>query len=103
MMELMQAVQNFLGPVWLPLWTVVKILAIVVPIMLTVAYLTLAERKVIGFMQIRIGPNRVGPFGLLQPIADGVKLFFKDKTAKTKFSECTITGASESDINIIVY
>jgi len=88
MMELMQAVQNFLGPVWLPLWTVVKILAIVVPIMLTVAYLTLAERKVIGFMQIRIGPNRVGPYGLLQPIADGVKLFFKEiiiPTGSSKF------------------
>jgi len=87
-MELMQAVQNFLGPVWLPLWTVVKILAIVVPIMLTVAYLTLAERKVIGFMQIRIGPNRVGPYGLLQPIADGVKLFFKEiiiPTGSSKF------------------
>ena len=92
MMELLQmlqqAGQDLLGPVWLPLWTLVKILAIVVPIMLTVAYLTLAERKVIGFMQIRIGPNRVGPYGLLQPIADGVKLFFKEiiiPTGSSKF------------------
>ena len=92
MMELLQmlqqAGQDLLGPVWLPLWTLVKILVIVVPIMLTVAYLTLAERKVIGFMQIRIGPNRVGPFGLLQPIADGVKLFFKEiiiPTGSSKF------------------
>ena len=92
MMELLQmlqqAGQDMLGPVWLPLWTLVKILAIVVPIMLTVAYLTLAERKVIGFMQIRIGPNRVGPYGLLQPIADGVKLFFKEiiiPTGSSKF------------------
>jgi len=82
MMELLQTLelagQNLLGPFWLPVWTVVKILLIVLPIMGAVAYLTLAERKVIGYMQIRIGPNRVGYYGLLQPIADGVKLFFKE-------------------------
>jgi NADH-quinone oxidoreductase subunit H len=60
------------------LWTLTKILAIVVPIILCVAYLTLAERKVIGFMQLRIGPNRVGPKGLLQPFADVLKLLFKE-------------------------
>ena len=59
-------------------WTLVKIMAIVVPLMLGVAYLTYAERKVIGWMQVRIGPNRVGPFGLLQPIADGLKLLMKE-------------------------
>ncbi|MDO9101324.1 MAG: NADH-quinone oxidoreductase subunit NuoH [Candidatus Nitrotoga sp.] len=78
MTELLQYLQNLLGVAWLPIWTLVKILVIVVPIMLTVAYLTLAERKVIGYMQVRIGPNRVGYFGLLQPLADGLKLLLKE-------------------------
>lgn len=60
------------------LWTLAKILAIVVPIILSVAYLTLAERKVIGYMQLRIGPNRVGYKGLLQPFADVLKLLVKE-------------------------
>ena len=59
-------------------WTLLKIIALVVPLMLGVAYLTYAERKVIGWMQVRIGPNRVGFQGLLQPIADAVKLLMKE-------------------------
>lgn len=54
------------------------IMLIIVPLMLGVAYLTYAERKIIGYIQIRIGPNRVGPIGLLQPIADGLKLALKE-------------------------
>ena len=55
-----------------------KIGAIVAPLLAAVAYLTYAERKIIGYMQVRLGPNRVGPAGLLQPIADAVKLMFKE-------------------------
>lgn len=59
-------------------WTLIKIIAIVGPLLLAIAYLTYAERKVIGYMQARIGPNRVGIWGLLQPVADGLKLLFKE-------------------------
>src|SRR3546814_4006345 len=57
---------------------VAQILAIVLPLLVAVAYLTLAERKVIAAMQMRKGPNVVGPFGLLQPLADGLKLLMKE-------------------------
>src|SRR3954471_22418156 len=69
---------SWLGAAWPVTWTLIKIVAVVLPLMLCVAYLTLWERKAIGWSQIRPGPNRVGPLGLLQPIADAVKLIFKE-------------------------
>ena len=79
----MEWFQELLGPAWLTVWTLVKIILIVLPLLIAVAYLTYAERKIIGYMQIRIGPNRVGFFGyrlvgLGQPIADAVKLMTKE-------------------------
>ncbi len=66
------------GYVWPTIWIAIKIIVIVVPLLLAVAYLTYAERKVIAAMHLRKGPNVVGPFGLLQPLADGLKLFLKE-------------------------
>jgi len=66
--------------------TLLKIVAILAPLMLSVAYLTYAERKIIGYIQVRIGPNRVGPKGWLQPIADAVKLMFKEIVIPTNAS-----------------
>lgn len=78
----MDALLNYFSGVfgysWPLVWTLVKIVAIVLPLLLGVAYLTFWERKIIGWMQVRIGPNRVGPWGLIQPIADGVKLLLKE-------------------------
>ncbi len=62
----------------------IKAFALIIPLMLMVAYFTYAERKVIGYMQLRLGPNRVGPKGWLQPIADAVKLMFKEIIFPTK-------------------
>lgn len=71
----MQAWIDYLMP---SLETLLKILMVIVPLLVAVAYLTYAERKVIAGMQMRKGPNVVGPFGLLQPLADGLKLFVKE-------------------------
>ena len=68
----------FGGLLWPVIWNLIKIIALVVPLMGCVAYLTLWERKAIGWTQVRPGPNRVGPYGLLTPIADAVKLIFKE-------------------------
>jgi NADH-quinone oxidoreductase subunit H len=66
-------------PLYYYIAMVAKVLVAFLFVLLTVAYATYAERKIIGFMQVRIGPNRTGPKGLLQPIADGLKLFFKEE------------------------
>ncbi len=71
-------------PAWPAIWVLMKIVGILAPLMLCVAYLTYAERKVIAYMHVRVGPNRVGPLGLLQPIADGIKLIFKEIIAPAK-------------------
>ncbi|MEO1767515.1 NADH-quinone oxidoreductase subunit NuoH [Thiobacter aerophilum] len=82
-MDFAASFQSWLGPTWGPqifllVKTLLGIVAIVLPLLLCVAYLTYAERKIIGYMQIRLGPNRVGPKGWLQPIADALKLLFKE-------------------------
>ena len=80
------------GPVWGPAFyetstSLAFIVAILVPLILSVAYLTLWERKLIGWMQIRLGPNRVGPIGLLQPFADVLKLLLKEIILPTNASK----------------
>jgi len=72
---------------------VAKIVVILVPLLVAVAYLTYAERKVIGAMQLRKGPNVVGPFGLLQPIADGLKLLLKETVLPTRANKAVFVAA----------
>ena len=77
MLEMLETVYTWLQSQYL-IWTLIKILIITVPLITAVAFYTYFERKVIGSMQIRIGPNRVGPFGLIQPFADVFKLLLKE-------------------------
>ena len=85
---------DFLPQWWLVLtWTLWKIIAIVAPLMGAVAYFTFAERKLIGYMQDRVGPNRVGPKGWLQPIADAVKLMFKEIIVPSRSNKYLFLGA----------
>ena len=78
----MQMGQSLFGSAWgsivVVVWTVIKVMLVIAPLLGVVAYVTFCERKVIGWMQVRIGPNRVGPWGLIQPIADGLKLMLKE-------------------------
>jgi NADH-quinone oxidoreductase subunit H len=75
--------QFFLENIWPLLWIVIKIVAIILPLLGAFAYLTYAERKIMAAMQMRRGPNVVGPFGLLQPVADGIKLLSKETIIPT--------------------
>ncbi len=79
--------EGLLGPAWPVVWNLAKIVAVVLPLMGCVAYLTLWERKMIGWMHVRLGPNRVGPAGLLQPIADALKLLLKEIVVPAKASK----------------
>jgi len=74
-------------------WPLIQIAVMLVVVLTTVAYLTLAERKVSAWIQVRIGPNRTGPLGLLQPVADGIKLLIKEDVIPFKADKAVFTLA----------
>ena len=92
--QILQFLQSSLGsswemvaPAWPAVWALLKVVSVLLPVVAAVAYLPYFERKVIAYMHVRIGPNRVGHFGLLQPIADALKLVFKEVITPTKASK----------------
>jgi len=86
-------VWGLIEPLWPVLWILIKIVVIVAPVMIGVAYMTYAERRILAWMQDRIGPNRVGYFGLLQPMADGIKLLMKEIIVPTGANKVLFVAA----------
>jgi len=86
-------VWGLIEPLWPVLWILIKIVVIVAPVMIGVAYMTFAERRILAWMQDRIGPNRVGYFGLLQPMADGIKLLMKEIIVPTGANKVLFVAA----------